>query len=216
MQASGWRSRCGSSSRHRCIGASRLMATARSIWPGRLVGEHAEVVHAGVVDQHVDAAAPRRGLGGEAPAVDGAGEVRGERADAFAVARQALGRAAQRRLVAVHEQHRGAAGQQFVGDGAADAAAAAGHQRTHAGRVHADFLCSAGRGRLQAAEHVAVQPVDAARAADHRAAILFVGEALEDRAEVVDVLLVELAVAAQVGERRSRAGPAPPGCGRRH
>ena len=138
-----------------------------------------------------------------------AGQVRREGADPVAVTRQPQRCARERRRVAIDEQHGRAARQQLVGDRAADAATAAGHQGTDGLRLHAVLLCGSVTSRerdVQAAEDLPVQPVDAARAADHGLAILGLGQACEDRGEVVDVFLVELAVAAQVGERARRQG----------
>jgi hypothetical protein len=112
-------------------------------WRSRLVGEHAEVVHARVVDQHVDATAPGGRLAAEPLPVRSAGQVGRQRSDTVAVTRQALGRTLQRGLVPVDEQHGRAARQQFAGDCAADATAATGHQSANAGRLHADFRCGA-------------------------------------------------------------------------
>jgi len=85
---------------------------------------------------------PRRcRIGAEPLPVRGAGQVGRQRSDAVAMACEALGRAPQRGLVPVDEQHGCAARQQFTRDRAADAATAAGHERTNAGRRHAVFLC---------------------------------------------------------------------------
>ncbi len=57
------------------------------------------------------------------------------------------------------------------------------------------------RPAVQPAEHLRIEPEHAARAVDDRLAVRSSVEPVEDRREVADVFLVELAMAAQVGER---------------
>ncbi len=209
MQASGCRCRCGSSVLAEVDRCQQVDRDREVELLGRLVGEHAEVVDARVVDEDVDAAAPVRGRGAEALPVRAAGEIRRQGADALAVDCEARDGAGERGRVAVHEQHARTARQQLVGDGATDAAAPAGDQGLDRDEVHAVLRSVSDADPLSTSASSPrntwpySQKIPRAQRT-HRLAVLGLGEAREDAGEVVDVLLVELAVAAQVGEGARR------------
>ena len=104
---------------------------------GRFIGKEAEILHAGAIDQDVDATGVRDGIGDQLPGHGGLGEIAGQDEHAGAGGAQFAGQRLAACAVAVDENQRGALAGELPGDGAADAAAGAGDQNLAGGNLHA-------------------------------------------------------------------------------
>ena len=204
MHASGWRRSCGSSPWQRWIGACTLIASARSSCSGGWSSNMRKWLMPALLISTLTPPRQAAASVADPPAVCGAREVGRQDADAIAVAARAArphGRAPRRR------GPRAARHAPRSSSSAAMAPPMPPPPPVTSARMAAAFMrfSSAAASALarfggasRRAEHVAVEPVDALRAADHGRAVGRIREALEDGREIVDVLLVELAVAAQV------------------
>ena len=178
MAAAVWRRRWGNNSRrklHRCqhVDGKHLLECRI----GDLV-EQAEIARARTVDQRIHTVAtPADCAGAELRPVDGAGQVGDAVSKTVAMTTNLRGNSgrgcSQSGLVPTDQQHGCATTRQFRGYGATDATARTGDKRN--GLVHFHALLRnapvAGCRNSKAPEHVAIQPEDAARTADHRFAI---------------------------------------------